>query len=275
MLEELNISMNINIREKTLYIGEESSSGAVYEYKDVKDLAKKIEFYLGNYYGKEIEKYEDLFNTKEEVDLIYEFLKEQSDTEWIDLEKLKVLQDKKLVLPGDRPTDLMQKLDTLVEKLWDGLEDIPFYEEDSEQFIDEDYLDFKDGTSREDIWHWFDERHSKGVNYLLYEHEINNEQEKSRKCIYFAEIHERVPLDKRDKELFYYECRTNGDETTVERNVKVDFSETLVTNQEILGDKEYIPIKELFNDPKYIFLDNSDIEEKVLRDIEEELEEEE
>lgn len=29
-------------------------------------------------------------------------------------------------------------------------------------------MDFPAGTHREDIWHWFDERHSKGVTYLMY-----------------------------------------------------------------------------------------------------------
>ena len=38
MLEELNISMSIDVVKKILYIGEESSSGAEYKYKDIKDL---------------------------------------------------------------------------------------------------------------------------------------------------------------------------------------------------------------------------------------------
>ncbi len=55
MMEELNISMTIDVVNKMLYIGEESSSGAEYKYKDIKDLENKIEFYLENYYSKEIE----------------------------------------------------------------------------------------------------------------------------------------------------------------------------------------------------------------------------
>ena len=42
MLEELNISMSIDVVKKILYIGEESSSGAEYKYKDIKDLEDKI-----------------------------------------------------------------------------------------------------------------------------------------------------------------------------------------------------------------------------------------
>lgn len=174
MLEELNISMTIDVKSKTLYIGEEDSSGAVYKYDKIEDLTEQIKNYLENYYTKEIETNGELFKTAEDVDLICSFLKEQSDTEWIDLEKLKILQDKGIVIPGDRPSDLMNKLDHLLEKIWNGLEDIPFYERDGEQYIEEDYLDFEEGTSREDIWHWFDERHSKGVHFLLYEYETNN-----------------------------------------------------------------------------------------------------
>ena len=35
--------------------------------------------------------------------------------------------------------------------------------------IEEPYLHFPAGTHREEIWHWFDEQHSKGVYYLLHE----------------------------------------------------------------------------------------------------------
>lgn len=174
MNSELNFSFDIDIKEKKIYLTEESGAGAEYDYKNIDDIGEKVKFYLDNYYIEYFEKYEELLKNKEDVDYIYEFLKEQSDTEWIDLEKLKVLQDKGLVIPGDRPTDLMNKLDNLLEKLWDGLEDIPFYEEDGEQYIEENYLDFEEGTSKEDIWHWFDERHSKGVHFLLYEYETNN-----------------------------------------------------------------------------------------------------
>lgn len=55
-MKELNISMNIDLENKSLYIAEESSSGAEYKYKDIKDLSKKIEFYLENYYSKEIDR---------------------------------------------------------------------------------------------------------------------------------------------------------------------------------------------------------------------------
>lgn len=269
MVEELNITMDINLKSKTLYIGEEGSSGAVYGYNNIEDLSKQIKCYLENYYTKEIEEDGELFTIASDIELIYGFLKEQSDTEWRDLEKLKVLQDKGYVLPGDRPTDLMKKLDKLLEKIWEGLEDIPFYEEESKQYIEEDYLDFEEGTSKEEIWHWFDERHSKGVHFLLYEYETNREE------VRFTEVYERIPEDKRDDKLFYYECRTCDGETTIEKNVTVDFSKTFITDKEILGNKEYINESELFNNSNYKMLDDSDVYDRVNDKLNNELEEEE
>ncbi len=49
--EELNINIQIDIKEKKLYIAEESSSGAKYDYKNINDLADRIKFYLENYYS--------------------------------------------------------------------------------------------------------------------------------------------------------------------------------------------------------------------------------
>lgn len=54
MLEELNISITIDTKNKILYIAEEYSSGAEYEYEDIKDLANQIKFYLENYYSDEL-----------------------------------------------------------------------------------------------------------------------------------------------------------------------------------------------------------------------------
>lgn len=56
--------------------------------------------------------------------------------------------------------------DEQLEKLWDELEDIPV---DADECIEVDWNGFEKGTDRYEIWHWFDERHSKGVHWLLYE----------------------------------------------------------------------------------------------------------
>lgn len=55
--------------------------------------------------------------------------------------------------------------DVVVEELWDNLADVPIDPETEE--LDEPYYICPKGTDKEDIWHWFDEHHSKGVAYLL------------------------------------------------------------------------------------------------------------
>lgn len=59
------------------------------------------------------------------------------------------------------------KHDAEVERLWDALADVPMNPETEK--IESPFLHFPAGTDREEIWHWFDEHHSKGVAWLLYE----------------------------------------------------------------------------------------------------------
>ena len=63
-------------------------------------------------------------------------------------------------LPSDRAFR-----DVVVEELWDNLADVPIDPETEE--LDEPYYIWPKGTDKEDIRHWFDEHHSKGVAYLL------------------------------------------------------------------------------------------------------------
>ena len=56
--------------------------------------------------------------------------------------------------------------DKVIEDLWAEFADVPM-DPDSEK-MEDDFLHFPHGTNREEIWHWFDQRHSKGVHYLLY-----------------------------------------------------------------------------------------------------------
>lgn len=63
-------------------------------------------------------------------------------------------------LPSDRAFR-----DVVVEELWDNLADVPIDPETEE--LDEPYYIWPKGTDKEDIWHWVDEHHSKGVAYLL------------------------------------------------------------------------------------------------------------
>ena len=51
--------------------------------------------------------------------------------------------------------------DYALKQLWAELTDIPM-NPDTER-MEEQFLHFPAGTEREDIWHWFDERYSKGI----------------------------------------------------------------------------------------------------------------
>lgn len=55
--------------------------------------------------------------------------------------------------------------DAHLEILWELFGDIPMNPET--ECMEEIFLCFPAGTFREDIWHWFDEKHSRGVAYLM------------------------------------------------------------------------------------------------------------
>lgn len=62
--------------------------------------------------------------------------------------------------------------DETIEDLWKELDDVLFDEDDSGALIlYEDWFIFDKGIEREDIWHWFDDYHSKGVGWLMNEYE--------------------------------------------------------------------------------------------------------
>ena len=72
--------------------------------------------------------------------------------------------------------DALEEIEPLAERdeelevMWADLQDVVFddsYPNEDMKLI-EPWNGFPAGTSREDIWRWFDERHSKGVYHLLY-----------------------------------------------------------------------------------------------------------
>lgn len=70
----------------------------------------------------------------------------------------------KTTIEGDMP--VLGSRDKELEDLWGEFSDASMDPET--ECMDEPFLGFPAGTHREEIWHWFDERHSKGVAYLLY-----------------------------------------------------------------------------------------------------------
>ena len=116
-----------------------------------------------------------------------------------------VENEKNRIMSGIRT---IKEQDDLLKKIWNELEDIPFVEDErGELFLDKQWKIFPAGTSREEIWHWFDERYSEGVVALLYPQQKNavNENEKlcdlceecmSEDCIYNPHGICKLPLVK-------------------------------------------------------------------------------
>lgn len=131
-----------------------------YEIKEcIKGYYCTGQLYYDNKIVRNYDNIDELFSDLNSLELNI-LLKQMNDT-----------KQEEYIIPGDEPKDSQKRFDKRLEKLWDGLEDIPFYEKDGEQYIEEDYFEFQKGTAKEDIWHWFDKRHSKGVHFLLYEYE--------------------------------------------------------------------------------------------------------
>lgn len=61
--------------------------------------------------------------------------------------------------------ELLRDRDEALEELWAQLEDVPVNPET--ECIEASFLGWGVGITREEIWHWFDQRHSNGVAYLL------------------------------------------------------------------------------------------------------------
>lgn len=55
--------------------------------------------------------------------------------------------------------------DGKLEYLWEKFEDVLV---DDDECILDDFLGFEQGTHREEVWHWFDERYSGGVAGLMW-----------------------------------------------------------------------------------------------------------
>lgn len=67
---------------------------------------------------------------------------------------------------GLNDIETIEERDRQLEELWAMFADIPMDPET--ELMEAPFLGFPAGTNREDIWHWFDERYSRGVAALLY-----------------------------------------------------------------------------------------------------------
>ena len=71
-----------------------------------------------------------------------------------------------LIFDALNDVDTLKDRDNDLKELWEMFDDVPMNHET--ECMEEAFLGFPAGTHREEIWHWFDERYSKGVYALLY-----------------------------------------------------------------------------------------------------------
>lgn len=88
-----------------------------------------------------------------------------------------------------------EEKDLLLEKEWLRFGDIPMnpetetMDEEVEFRLGNQRIVFDKGTDRMEIWHWFDENHSKGVQYLLYGDPKNEEPTSMQPHMDYQTIH--------------------------------------------------------------------------------------
>ena len=116
------------------------------------------------------------------------------------------------VMDGLQDIEALRDRDEELEEMWRRFGDVPMDPET--ECIEEQFMGWGSGTHREEIWHWFDRRHSKGIAYLLYNEGLDRTPEaakllylkqlciecESSSCQYnhqgecrFALVHERKP----------------------------------------------------------------------------------
>lgn len=74
--------------------------------------------------------------------------------------------DYEAIRDGLEEIETLRDRDEALEEMWRQFSDIPM--DPKTECIEEQFFGWGPGVSREEIWHWFDRRHSKGVAYLLY-----------------------------------------------------------------------------------------------------------
>lgn len=135
------------------------------------------------------------------------------------------------VMDGLQDIETLRDRDEELEELWRQFGDIPMDPET--ECIEEQFMGWGPGVHREEIWHWFDRRHSKGVAYLLYNAGFDRTPEtakllylkqlcfecESSSCQYnhqgecrFAMVHERKPRINDTDGCIDYDYLEGGDD---------------------------------------------------------------
>lgn len=137
----------------------ESLMGAMSRAMDEIDRTRDVENYLKELWecgNIEDWKYEYMANSREVIQgIVAQFEK---------YEDCNVSFNSTMDMVVEEAKKSIQLDDKVLEFLWERLGNIPV---DDDGCIEEDFLEYVEGTDREEIWQWFDENYSKGVASLI------------------------------------------------------------------------------------------------------------
>ena len=263
--------------------------------KEKEKLAKDIVAFISNYDNKNFKKcYTDKKNAISRTEFSLDYGTDEK------------IQELSNVIENNHEPEVSDKYNNLIERINNyklekavrsnkSKSDIEFANEMNEdKFINETYkrifeqLKLKNieniTTTNKETVVVFETQENHSINtknqneikdYIENTKKIQKISQEQKKAIKYTEIQERIPKKLRRPNLFYYEYGGEDDDKILEKSVWVDYSGTIVTNKEVLENIESRYRKELFNNPKILMLDDSDIEEKVRKDLETKMEDEE
>lgn len=93
--------------------------------------------------------------------------------------------DYEAIYAGLDEIETLRYRDKELERLWDQFSVVPM--DPNTECMEDEFLHFPAGTHREEIWHWFDRRHSKGVAHLMYRDGIDRTDQFS-KMVYLKQL---------------------------------------------------------------------------------------
>ena len=248
-------------REITKFLVSNDKENFKQIYKSQKDATERISWYLDTDYKREIERLDNIISKNESTEI-----KETGST----------------IIEKINNYILERKVRSSISKVQSNLEESinnkdyinEVYKKIFKELNIENIEDISTDNEKTTIIFESTEKHEITTKDLTNVKEflenskyINKLSKEQKEVIKFTEIGERIPKHQKNGNLFYYEYRENEGERTIEKNVWVDYAGTLVTNKDILNGKEYVNYNDIFNNPKLLLLDDSDLQEKVEKQI--------
>ena len=93
--------------------------------------------------------------------------------------------DYEVIREGLEEIETLRDRDEALEEMWRQFADVPM--DPKTECIEEQFFGWGPGVSREEIWHWFDRRHSKGIGCLLYGDSIDRTDQLT-KLVYLKQL---------------------------------------------------------------------------------------